>query len=181
MGSMPSWLFEQIKSSKFLKKKKSQIDKKYRQCRGCCRRRCTESPGAKPPMQLPSRRLWLHLSRFSSQKVLYCHPRAGFCERTMTQTTPQPHSAYKWWRNKKNNLPAFLFAKYCHGEHCSVSDRWNQSWQTFCCPRAASWRTWRGSSKPSAKTSPPPTYGGRWAAAESSPKSALTKPKKVPK
>ncbi len=81
----------------------------------------------------------------------------------------------------KNNLPAFLFAKYHHSRHFSVSDRWNRSWQTFCCPMEASWRTWRGSSKPSAKTSPPPTFGDRWTAAKSSPKLALTRPKKVPK
>jgi hypothetical protein len=44
--------------------------------------------GAKPPKQLPLRRLRLCPSQFSSLKDPYCPPRAGFCGTTKKQTPP---------------------------------------------------------------------------------------------
>jgi hypothetical protein len=70
----------------------NQNDKKDRRRPGWCRHQRLESPVAKPSTQLPSRRLWLHLNRFSSRQVQYCHPRAGFRERMTTQVMLPPHS-----------------------------------------------------------------------------------------
>ncbi len=65
--------------------------------------------------------------------------------------------SFKWRRRRKNDLPAVLFAENSYGRPFSVSERWNRSWWTSCCPRATSWWSWMGSPESSAKTSPPRT------------------------
>jgi hypothetical protein len=41
---------------------------------------------------------------------------------------------FKWQRRRKNDPPAFLFAKYRHGGRFLVSERWNQSDRPFAVP-----------------------------------------------
>ncbi len=72
--------------------KKCHNDEKDRQHRGCRRYRCILSLEAKLLTQLPFRRLWLRPRQFSSWKVSYRHPRAGFWGRTQNQTSLAPHS-----------------------------------------------------------------------------------------
>jgi hypothetical protein len=67
-----------ILSSELFKMKKGQNDKNGRRRRGCRRCRIILSPVAKPSTQLPSRRVWLRPSRFSSRYDSYRCPRAGF-------------------------------------------------------------------------------------------------------
>jgi hypothetical protein len=72
--------------------KKCQNDENGRRHCGGRRRRCIVSPAAKPSTQFPSKRLWLCPSRFSSQKVAYCRPRAGFCGGAKKRIPLAPHS-----------------------------------------------------------------------------------------
>ncbi len=71
---------------------KCQNDEKHHWCSGCHRCSCILNPAVKPLMQLPSRRLWLCPSQFSSWKIPYSSPKAGFCRTTKKQTLPVPHS-----------------------------------------------------------------------------------------
>ncbi len=72
--------------------KKCHNDKKDRQHRGCRCYCCKLSLEAKLLTQLLLRRLWLRPRQFSSWKVSYRHPRAGFCGRTQNQTPLVPRS-----------------------------------------------------------------------------------------
>ncbi len=104
-----------------------------------------------------------------------------FCERSITQTMPRPHSVTSNGCEGKKWSASLPICQITPRQTFSLSERWNRSWQNFRCPRAASWWTWRGSSGPSAKTSPLPTFSSRWTAAKCTSESALTRPKKVPK
>jgi hypothetical protein len=53
-----------------------------------CHLRHLESLAAKLSTQLSSRRLWLSPSQFSSRKGPNCYLRTGFCNGTMTHSTP---------------------------------------------------------------------------------------------
>ncbi len=110
-------------------------------------------------MQLTSQRLGLPPSQISSWKVLYCCPRAGFCGRTKTQTLPRP--LFGTFNDSKvsRQSASFLFSKYGHRGLLSVTERWSQSLQTSCCPRAAQWQIKGGLQEPAAKTRPPPPFG----------------------
>ncbi len=154
--------------------KKHQNDEKDRRRRGFRRPRCIVCPAAKPSMKLPSRRLWLRPSRFSSRKDQYRRPRAGFCEGEKKRNPLAPHSGT--FNGGKGDTPVFLFAEYGYGRPFSVSERQSGSRQASCCPRAAPWRTWRGSPESAAKTSPPPPFGSTKTAANNTSESALNRP-----
>jgi hypothetical protein len=74
-----------------VKDEKGQNDENGRRRRGCRRHRFILSPVAKPSKQIPSQRVWLRPSRFSSRKNSYRRPRAGFSGGVKKQALPAHH------------------------------------------------------------------------------------------
>ncbi len=94
-------------------------------------------------------------SRFSSQKGLACRPRTSSCNATTIQFAPPPQCRILM-AAKASRRSASLRVCQIPPQRSSDSKRWSWSRKISRYSRVASWSCGRGSSKLSAKTSPPP-------------------------
>jgi hypothetical protein len=145
-----------IPSTKLLKMKNDQNDKKDSWHHGCYCHSCLESPAAKLLAQSASRMLWPMPRQFFTQKVRTVIPGMisvqGQCRSPKHHLSPGLQKAAK----AKRQSATCSIGRMSSQQTCFCVRKWCWSWLASHCPRIASRLARTGLSEPLPKTSMSP-------------------------